>query len=245
MVELKKLAVDKWVICLVKAMYSNIESSVQVKGSSSELFKVTVGVHHGSVLCPLLFIIVMEAISREFRVSCPWELRYANDLAILSDSFADLRNRLAAWKTSLESHGVCVNVSKTKLLISSAEHNKISVSNPKYPCGVCTLGVGANSILCILCDLWVHNKCSGKTDCLSDNRNFVCCKYSGEIVPAVIASLKKVNIGNDKFLVESTFKYLGDTIGKCGACSYPVSTHIVLLWKAFLECLSMKHETYY
>ena len=41
-----------------------------------------VGVHQGSVLSPLLFIIVLEALSREFRTGCPWELLYADDLMI-------------------------------------------------------------------------------------------------------------------------------------------------------------------
>ena len=36
-----------------------------------------VGVHQGSVLSPLLFIIVLEALSREFRVGLPMELLYA------------------------------------------------------------------------------------------------------------------------------------------------------------------------
>ena len=35
------------------------------------------GMHQGSALSPLLFVIVMEAISREFRVALPWELLYA------------------------------------------------------------------------------------------------------------------------------------------------------------------------
>ena len=42
---LRKLGEDEWVIRLVKAMYSNASPSVQVKGSSSEPLKVTVGVH--------------------------------------------------------------------------------------------------------------------------------------------------------------------------------------------------------
>ena len=87
---LRKLGVDQWLIRLVKAMYSNAKFSLQVNGSSSESFKVTVGVHQGSVLSHLLFIIMMEALSREFRVSDPWELLYANDLAFLSDSLVDL-----------------------------------------------------------------------------------------------------------------------------------------------------------
>ena len=58
-------------------------------------------VHQGSVLSPLLFIIVMDALSRESRVSCPRELLYADNLAMQSASLVDLTNRLAAWKTSL------------------------------------------------------------------------------------------------------------------------------------------------
>ena len=53
--------------------------------------------------------------------------------------------------------------------------------------------------------------CSGQTDHLIDNINFVCHGCSREILPAAIASFKEVNIGNDSFYVESTFKYLGDT----------------------------------
>jgi len=34
-----------------------------------------------SALSPLLFVIVMEALSREFRVALTWELLYADDLA--------------------------------------------------------------------------------------------------------------------------------------------------------------------
>ena len=92
---LRKLGVDEQALRLVKAMYSNAQSSAQVNSSSSEPFKVTVSVHEGSALSHLLFNIVMEALSREFRVSCTWELIYANDLAILSDSLVDFKNRLA------------------------------------------------------------------------------------------------------------------------------------------------------
>ena len=41
-----------------------------------------VGVNLGSVLSPLLFIIVLEALSMEFRWGCPLQLLYAVDLLI-------------------------------------------------------------------------------------------------------------------------------------------------------------------
>ena len=39
---------------------------VRVGEGFSQEFEVKVGVHQGSVLSPLLFIIVLEALSREF-----------------------------------------------------------------------------------------------------------------------------------------------------------------------------------
>ena len=42
-----------------------------------------VGVHQSSVLSLLLFIIVLEALLRDFRAGVPGEDHYADDLALL------------------------------------------------------------------------------------------------------------------------------------------------------------------
>ena len=47
----------------------------------SGAFNVKVGVHQGSVLSPLLFIIVL---SRKFREGLPMELLYADDLVLIA-----------------------------------------------------------------------------------------------------------------------------------------------------------------
>ena len=57
--------------------------------------------HQGSRLSPLLFVIVMEAISREFRVALPWELLYADDLAVIAET-EELIKRLNEWKDNGE-----------------------------------------------------------------------------------------------------------------------------------------------
>ena len=51
------------------------------------------GVHQGSVLSLLLFIIVLEALAREFRTGCPWELLYTDDLMISAESMEELLER--------------------------------------------------------------------------------------------------------------------------------------------------------
>ena len=58
--------------------------------------------HQGSGLSPLLFVIVMEAISREFRVALPRELLYADDLAVIAENEEELIKRLHEWKDNVE-----------------------------------------------------------------------------------------------------------------------------------------------
>ena len=56
---------------LVQGIYSNARSRVRDGEGYSEEFEVKVGVHQGSVLSLLLFIIVLEALTREFRCGVP------------------------------------------------------------------------------------------------------------------------------------------------------------------------------
>jgi len=66
---------------------------ITVYGNSSS-FEVKVGMHQGSALSPLLFVIVMEAISREFRGVLPCELTIcADDLVVIAET-EDLIKRL-------------------------------------------------------------------------------------------------------------------------------------------------------
>ena len=63
----------------------------------SEEFDVKVGVYQGSVLSQLLFIIVLEALSREFRCGVPWEDVYAADLVIIAELLEKCVRRLLTW----------------------------------------------------------------------------------------------------------------------------------------------------
>ena len=61
-------------------------TKVRLNGRESNAFSVRVGVHQGSVISPLLFIIVLEALSKEFREGLPMELLYAHDLVLMAES---------------------------------------------------------------------------------------------------------------------------------------------------------------
>ena len=94
---MRRVGVDEWLIRTIQAMYTNAKSSVRINGRFSSCFDVQVGVQQGSVLSPLLFIIVMEALSRHFWTGCPWELLYADDLVIITEiigKVSDLEGQL-------------------------------------------------------------------------------------------------------------------------------------------------------
>ena len=62
----------------MQAIYGGVRSRTRVRISFSEELEVKVWVHQGPVLIPLQFIIVLEALPREFRVGCLWEMLYAD-----------------------------------------------------------------------------------------------------------------------------------------------------------------------
>lgn len=59
---------------------------VKLNGKVNKGFRVKVGVHQGSVLSPLLFIIVLEVLSRQFREGLPFKLLYADDLVSIAET---------------------------------------------------------------------------------------------------------------------------------------------------------------
>ena len=83
---LRSLGVDEWDVRVIQGMYHNTRSPVRVNGQYSEEFGVGVGVHQGSILSPLLFILVLEALSCKFHHGVPWELFHADDLVLIADT---------------------------------------------------------------------------------------------------------------------------------------------------------------
>jgi len=61
-------------VSAVMSMYTGAKTVVRTVYGNSNGFEVKVSMHQGSALSPLLIVIVMEVLSREFRVALPWEL---------------------------------------------------------------------------------------------------------------------------------------------------------------------------
>ena len=233
---LRSLGVDEWLVSVIKAMYVDTSTMVRIGGKVSKAFGVRVGVHQGSVLSPLLFIIVLEALSREFREGLPMELLYADDLVLMSETEEQLIVKLRKWKEGMEAKGLRVNLGKTKVMRCRVGTGQIEKSG-KFPCSVCSKGVGVNSIQCTECNAWVHGKkaCSGIIGSLSKVVGFRCKKCVGGI-PALVEVVKEIHLGpNAKVEGVEKFCYLGDMIGAGGGAEEASRARVRCAWSKFRE----------
>ena len=131
-------------------MYKNARSRVAVNVTFND-FLIQVRLPQDSALSTLVFVILLEALSRSK------ELLYADDLTLVSETLEGLEGRLQLWKGRLESNGLRVNVKKTKVMISSVNAGEVSEKG-KFPWAVFGKGVSSNFIFCKFCTCWVHKK---------------------------------------------------------------------------------------
>jgi hypothetical protein len=146
---LRRLGVEEWIVTAINALYEDETTSVQSTQRESKECGVKVGVHQHSAASPLLFYIVLEAPSVVFKKGLPWELLYADDLALLAESTEQLLEKIRRWKTA-RTEGLRVNVGKTKVMKCQARSG-LKHDSGKHPCSVCRSGVGRNSVECVLC----------------------------------------------------------------------------------------------
>ena len=66
---------------------------------------IQVGLYHDSVLSLLLLIIALETLSREMRSRYADYMLAADNLAMVSKSFEDLKEQSEVWKVALELKG--------------------------------------------------------------------------------------------------------------------------------------------
>ena len=233
---MRKAGLDEWIIDLLSAMYKNAKSSVRVNGKLGREIPVNVGLHQGSVLSPLLFIIVLEALSSSFRIGLPWELLYADDLVLIAESIAELEVLYERWKTSMESKGLRVNIKKTKVMCSQSIKVPLNKCG-KHPCSVCWKGVGSNSIRCTSCKYWTHKKCTSVKGNLSAVTGFVCKRCLGEVLS--VSEDQKVRLIDDDLDHVSKFCYLGDMLDSNACAESSVICRIQCGWKKFREILPL------
>jgi len=112
-------------------------------------------------------------------------------------------------------------MNKTKVMING-EWQKVRQKAVRWPCGVCSKGVGSNSLQCTSCQKWVHKKCRGSMSKVA--KSFSC---RGCLNPETSAGRTSVDIGaSAKLELVDKYCHLGDILSVDGGADAAVKARI-------------------
>uniref|UniRef100_A0A914X791 Reverse transcriptase domain-containing protein n=1 Tax=Plectus sambesii TaxID=2011161 RepID=A0A914X791_9BILA len=126
---LRSHGVTKEYMHWIKILYTNTTSAIHCPAGTSEPFSITVGVHQGLALSPLLFILCMDTVSANLQTPHPWTLLYANNVLIASETRQELERLVDEWNSRLDRHRQWLNIDKTEYMETSEKtHGTISIN---------------------------------------------------------------------------------------------------------------------
>lgn len=92
-------------VAAVTSLYVESRSKVETIAGTSEAFNIKIGVHQGSALSPLHFIVVMEKATKLAKGDGPWQLLYADDLVLTAESRGKVADMFNRGKEEMELRG--------------------------------------------------------------------------------------------------------------------------------------------
>ena len=102
---------------MVEAMYENTTGRVVVGSGMSNEFQVNIGLRQDSALSPLLFILLMELISRKISTTDALKkIMYADDLVIVAEHRGELQGALEECNEMFKKHGLKMYIDKTEVM---------------------------------------------------------------------------------------------------------------------------------
>ena len=102
---------------MVDGMFEKTTATVVVGEGTSNVFEVNIGLRQGSVLSPLMFIAVLDLISRKTVMKDAMrKLLYADNLALVANDNQVLQETLDEWNWLFTRNGLKINRVITEVL---------------------------------------------------------------------------------------------------------------------------------
>ena len=113
---------------MVEAMYERTKGRVLVESELSEEFPDSIVLRQGCALNPLLFIMVMEIMSRKISTKdILRKMMYADDLAIIAESKQNLQEVLEERKEVFKKHGLRMSLEKTDVMWDGHQREELNI----------------------------------------------------------------------------------------------------------------------
>ena len=125
------MGIPSHLIHLIRNLYEGQATCVRAEKGNSDWFSLGQGVRQECILSPSLFNLYAEYIMRRAVADWPGglpvggynvnNLRYADDTTLIATSVADTAELLKRVKVESELLGLCLNVSKTKIMVTGPD----------------------------------------------------------------------------------------------------------------------------
>ena len=130
MATLRWMGIPEAEVRMVEGTYEKTTARVVVAEGASEEFEVKIGLRQGCVLSPLLFIAVLDVISRKTVVKDAMKkLLYEDDLVLVlvANGKQELQETLDEWNGLFTRHGMKINVEKTEVLHIGLQREELDI----------------------------------------------------------------------------------------------------------------------
>ena len=113
---------------MVDGTYEKTTARVVVGEGASEEFEVKIGQRQGSALSPLLFIAVLDLISRNTAVKDAMKKLFcADDLALVANGKQELQETVEEWNGLFTKQGLKLNIEKTEVMHIAHQREELDI----------------------------------------------------------------------------------------------------------------------
>ena len=126
---LRRKRVPEAYINIIRDMYAGCKTSVMTSAGRTKEIEIYVGLHQGSALSPLLFVIIIDVITEEIGEGTPWAMLFADDLVLCDPDREMMELRLERWRECMEKHGLKVSRAKTEHLQTTEETDPVGMKS--------------------------------------------------------------------------------------------------------------------
>jgi hypothetical protein len=95
---LQKHKVSSKYITLIKDIYDNVVTRVQISDGDTNDFPINIGLHQELTLSSYLFALIMDEVTRDIQGGIPWCMLFTDDVILVDESMTRIEQKLELWR---------------------------------------------------------------------------------------------------------------------------------------------------